>query len=98
MAKLEKDVKEVQNKVTDIQTMQETTDGVVAELQTSVTEVKKSVTENSATIQNEILAEIKDREERKHNIVIHGIPESAKAEKEEIQAEEDESLKKMFLE
>ena len=96
MVKLEKDVKEVQDNVEGIRTKLDTTDGVVAELQTELAEVRKSAAEESNTVQCEVLSEIKDREERKHNVIVNGLQESTATEKAALQVEENEHLDKLF--
>lgn len=96
MAKLEKDVKEVKDNVETIQSKQDASDGAIAELKVELSDVQKSVLEKTSTVQNDILSEMKDRDERKHNIIINGITESTAEEKKDIFTEENESLNKMF--
>ena len=42
------------------------------------------------------MSEIKDREERKHNVIVNGLKESTAVEKAEVQAEENDHLNKLF--
>ena len=89
MAALEKDVKEVKASVAELKTQQETTDGVVTGLQDAITEVRKSVATKSSSVSLEVLSEMKDREDRKHNVVVTGIKESAAVEKDLVYAEKN---------
>ena len=98
MAALEKDVKEVKASVAELKTQQETTDGVVTGLQDAITEVRKSVATKSSSVSLEVLSEMKDREDRKHNVVITGIKESAAVEKDLVYAEKNQLLEKLFRE
>ena len=72
------------------------TAGAVAELRTELSEVRKSAAEKSSTVQCEVLSEIKDREERKHNVIMIGLKESTAVEKAEVQAEENDHLNNLF--
>ena len=96
LAAIEKDVKEVKSDVEVMKTNQETTDGVVADLQSDVSEIRQSIKKKSSSVSDEVLAEMKDREDRKHNAVVIGIKESSSTDKEEVHAEENELLNQLF--
>ena len=96
LAVIEKDVKEVKANVEEIQTKQRITDEVLGELKSDISEIRESVGNESSSVSAEVLAEMKDREDRKHNAVIIGIKESSKTDKTEIHAEENDLLNQLF--
>ena len=96
LAKLEKDVDEVRGDITAIQTKQEAVDEEVTDLKNKFSKLRDDVTGKSCNDQSEVLLEMKDREERKFNIIINGLKESAATEKEEVYAEENQLLNNLF--
>ena len=98
LAKLEKEVTDVKKDVETLQEHQETTDTVISELRNEVKEVKKSEASKATTEQSDVLSEMKDREERKLNIIIHGMKEPDATEKQEIHRQENEQLSVIFHE
>ena len=96
LAALEKDVKEVKDDVKSLQTKQDSADKVVTELQGGMNQLKKSVTERSNTVTSEIYTEIKEREDRRCNVIVSGIAESEARNKDDVFAEERNHLTKLF--
>ena len=99
LANIEKDVKEVKVNVEEIQTKQKTTEEVVDKLKTDVNKIRESVDSKSSSVSAEVLAEMKDRDERKNNaviIVIIGIKESSSDDKAQVHADENEILTQLF--
>lgn len=96
LAKLEKDVEEVKGDIETLETKQGTMEGDVTELKSNYTELKKDIAGKSSSDQSEVLSEMKDREERKFNVIINGLKESAATEKNEVYAEEDLLLNNLF--
>jgi peptidoglycan hydrolase CwlO-like protein len=97
LAKLETDVKTVQDNVETLNTNQESTDETVSQLRADFNEFKGSF-DNVATEEEKVnvLTEMKDREEKKLNVIINGVKESSATEKTEVQAEENTLLDKLF--
>ena len=98
LAKLEKDVTEVKGEVEALKEHQETTDNEITELHKDIKEVKKSDTTRASAEQSDVLSEMKAREERKLNIIIHGMKEPDATEKPEIHRQENEQLSVLFQE
>ena len=98
LAKLEKDVSEVKDDVKTLQDQQKDTDAEITELRNDLKEVKKSDTAKATSEQSDVLSEMKDREERKLNIIIHGMKEPDATEKEEVHKQENEHLRGIFQE
>ena len=73
---VEKDLKEVKHELGEVKSKQSDTDLEVANLRKDVAQVRKSTSENSAKMSAEVLTEMKDREDRKHNVIILGLKES----------------------
>ena len=96
LASIEKEVKEVKASVEKMETTQSTYEDEVRNLRKDLDEVKNSSGEGSDEISSGVLAEIKDREERKHSVIVLGIKESAATEKTQIHADENQILDKMF--
>ena len=96
LAALEKDAKQVKSTVNKLKIHQETTDGVLTEVRSTVSEVRQFVAGISNAVSAEVSAEMKDCEDRKHNILLIGMKESTAAEKAEVLAEENGFLGQMF--
>ena len=96
LAALEKNVKEVKVNVDAIQAQQEATDVEVKDVKKGISEIRESIAENSSTVSSTVLSEMKDREDRKHNIIVNGMNESSATEKEDVIAEENNILRKLF--
>ena len=89
LAKLESDVKTVQDDVEKLNTHQASTDETVGKLRTEFNALKNSVNESGEEEKVNVLSEMKEREERKNNIIINGLKESDAADKTEAQAAEN---------
>ena len=96
LAKLEKEVTEVKANVEKLSDDQKSTDDAVAELRDDLATVKKSVADKSNDDQSDLLLEMKDREDRKYNVIVNGLRESNATVVEEVRAEENELLNKLF--
>ena len=96
LAKLEKDVSEVQSTVDDLSTKQESTEKTVSTLRQDFDSFKQTVTNDSAAEKVDVLTEMKDREDRKHNVIVNGLKESSATEKDAVHAEENALLDKVF--
>ena len=97
LATVEKDLKEVKHELGEVKSKQSDTDLEVANLRKDVAQVRKSTSENSAKMSAEVLTEMKDREDRKHNVIILGLKESPDSTNTtEIQAAENDLLGKLF--
>ena len=98
LAKLETDVKAVQDTVETISSNQETSEEKVTKLRSDFDEFKGKFS-NVSTPEEEkvsVLAEIKDRDERKFNVIVNGVKESNETEKTEVQNEENRLLNQLF--
>ena len=98
VAKLEKDVGAVKDDVKSLQEQQENTDNELVQLRKDLKEVKNSAASKADTEQSDLLTEMKDREERKCNIIIHGMVEPDVTEKEEVHRLENDELRSIFQE
>jgi hypothetical protein len=96
IAKLEQDVENVKEDITTLQTKQGSMDDEVTDLKNKFSELRDDVTGKSTNDQSEVLLEMKDREERKCNVIINGMKESAATEKEQVYAEENQLLNNLF--
>ena len=96
VAKLEKDVGAVKDDVKTLQEQQENTDNEITQLRKDLKEVKNSAATKANTEQSDVLSEMKDRDERKCNIIIHGMKESNASEKEDVHRQENEQLHSIF--
>ena len=97
LATVEKDLKEVKHELGEVKAKQSDTDLEVANLRKDVAQVRKSTSENSAKMSAEVLTEMKDREDRKHNVIILGLKESpSSTNPTEMQAAENDLLNKLF--
>ena len=98
IAKLEKDVGAVKDDVKTLQEHQIDTDNDIIQLRKDLKEVKNSAATKADSEQTDILSEMKDREDRKCNIIIHGMIEPTATEKEEVHRMENDSLRSIFQE
>ena len=96
LAAIEKDVKEVKSDVEKIQITQTAFTADVRELRNDVSAIQESAGSGSAATSSEVLAEIKDREERKKNVIVLGVKESSATGKADIHTEENDLLSKLF--
>ena len=96
VAKLEKEVGAVKDDVRTLQEHQQDTDNEITQLRNDLKEVKSSTATKADTEQSDILSEMKDRDERKCNIIIHGMKESDATEKEEVHQHENDQLRDIF--
>ena len=98
LAALEKDVKEVKTEVHTLTQKQASTETDVVTLRNEIKEVKESVGNSSDSARDGLLSEMKDREERKLNVIVNGLKESSAVEKTQVQEEENALLSGLFQE
>ena len=98
LAKLETDVKAVQDTVETLTSSQESSEEKVTKLRSDFDEFKGKFNNVSTPDEEKVsvLTEIKDRDERKFNLIVNGVKESNATEKPEVQQEENELLNQLF--
>ena len=96
LAKIESDVKSVQDNVVTLDTRQTETDETVKKLRTDVDALKRSAKESCEEEKVDVLSEMKDREERKHNVIVNGLSESNASDRAESQEAENAMLTDLF--
>ena len=96
LAAIEKEVKEVKSSVETIEASQSTLDEEVRDLRKDVNDLRENAGEKSGEVSSDVFSEIKDREERKLNVIVLGVKESEETDKGAIHAEENDLLDKLF--
>ena len=100
LAAVEKDLNEVKKDLGEVKVKQTATDKIVGDMGTDVEKLKKSIKGNTSNTKSSIMSEMNQREARKSNIIIHGLPEpqvEGAASKETIHAKEEETLNNLFV-
>ena len=94
LAKLEKEVKSVKDDVSSLTDRQSSTEKDVQAIQSEIKSLKETPKESDNS--EDVLAEMKDREERKLNVIINGVKESTASEKDQVQEEENNMLNELI--
>jgi hypothetical protein len=99
MGELDKKLTQVTQEVSDVKKTQAEQGKSITTIECSVKTLSDKVDQNSSNVKTSVLAEVKNRESKKNNVIILGLtePESIGAESKEILfAKEDEKLNKLF--